>query len=86
MYLMFAVMGLTYNPRASTVYLYAVELLPSSTRLLFGSTLFFIDGCISVSAAVYFYYWKNQNLLFFVIAALLTLSIVLMHFILPETP
>jgi MFS family permease len=59
LYAVFGIMGLTYNPRGSTVYLYAVELLPVDTRLLFGSALFFTDGCISIFASVYFYYWKN---------------------------
>lgn len=59
LYTAFGIMGIAYSPRASTVYLYAVEILPTNYRLLFGSTLFFIDGCISVFAAFYFYTWKN---------------------------
>ena len=58
-YTMFAIMGLTYNPRGSTAYLYAVEVLPPKWRLFFGSTLFFIDGLVSVFAAFYFYKWKS---------------------------
>jgi len=86
LYAAFGIMGTAYTPRASTVYLYAVEVLPTSYRLIFGSTLFFIDGCISVFAAFYFYTWKNQNIFIIGIGALLTGAIITMHFFLPETP
>ena len=58
-YIVFGILGLTYNPRGSTVYLYSAELLPKDKRLLFGSLLFFIDGMFSVSASYYFYEFKS---------------------------
>jgi len=79
-------MGLTYNPRGSTAYLYAVEVLPPRMRLIFGSTLFFVDGLVSVSAAYYFYKWKSVNVVLIVIGAFLTSAIITMNFLLPETP
>ncbi len=68
------------------MYLYAVELLPVETRLLFGSALFFIDGCISVFAAFYFFYWKNQNSFIIGLGTVFTTALIVMHFFLPETP
>lgn len=57
-YIAFGVLGITYNPRGSTAYLYGAEMLPVDKRLKFGSVLFFIDGIFSIFAAFYFYYFK----------------------------
>jgi len=59
LYFVFGILGLSYTPRASTVYLYGAEMLPVRARLAFGTFLFLIDGCFSIFAPVYFYYWKN---------------------------
>lgn len=59
LYFTFGVMALSYNPRGSTSYLYALEVIPDRARLLFGTILFFFDGCFSVFTAVYFFYWKD---------------------------
>jgi hypothetical protein len=58
-YIIFGILGLTYNPRGSTAYLYGAEMLPKEKRLTFGTLLFFIDGCFSIFAAFYFYTFKN---------------------------
>jgi hypothetical protein len=55
----FGLLGLTYNPRGSTAYLYGAEMLPKEKRLIFGTFLFFIDGCFSIFASFYFYTFKN---------------------------
>lgn len=86
LYAVFGLMGLTYNPRGSTVYLFAVEMIPFNSRLMFGSALFFFDGCFSVFVSFYFYYWKNQNSLLIVLGTLFTTALVVLHFFLPETP
>ena len=85
-YLVFGIMGLSYNPRGSTSYLYALEVIPNEARLLFGTLLFFFDGCFSVFTAVYFFYWKSQNLYLIVLGAVFTLALIVMKFFLPETP
>ena len=77
-YAMFAIMGLTYNPRGATAYLYAAELLPPRNRLFFGSTLFFIDGLVSVFASFYFYKWKNLNLALIVIGTFVASAVIVM--------
>ena len=85
-YLVFGIMGLSYNPRGSTSYLYALEVIPNEARLLFGTLLFFFDGCFTVFTAVYFFYWKSQNLYLIVLGAVFTLALIVMKFFLPETP
>lgn len=85
-YIVFGILGLTYNPRGSTVYLYSAELLPKDKRLLFGSLLFFIDGMFSVSASYYFYEFKSQNAFFLFIIVGFTTAWILMIVFLPETP
>lgn len=86
LYVAFGIMGMAYTPRASVVYLYAVELLPTNYRLVFGSILFFIDGCISILASFYFYKWKNSNIMMIAIGAIIAAAVIAMHFFLPETP
>ena len=85
-YALMILMALAYNPRSSTAYLYATEILPPSKRLLFGTILFFIDGMVSVSAAVYFYYVGDQNLFFLIIGAIFVVALAVMLIALPETP
>jgi hypothetical protein len=60
LYVVFGLLGLSYNPRCSTVYLYGAEMLPVRKRLTFGTILFLIDGSITILVPAYFYYWKNQ--------------------------
>jgi len=85
-YLVFGILGLTYNPRGSTAYLYGAEMLPVDKRLLFGSLLFFIDGLFSVFASFYFYTFKNQNVFFIGICIIFVTALVIMALFLPETP
>lgn len=85
-YPVMACLAVTYNPRSSTVYLYAAEFLPPNKRLWFGSTLFFLDGCFGIFASYYFYTWKDQNLFFIIIGTIFTISLVILAFFLPETP
>jgi hypothetical protein len=68
-------MALSYNPRGSTAYLFASELLPPRKRLLFGTSNFTIDGLFSISAAGYFYYIGDVNLLFIVVGVIFTLAL-----------
>ena len=58
-YFIFAIMtcmALAYNPRSSTAFLYASEIIPPSKRILFSTFNFTLDGIFSISAACYFYY------------------------------
>lgn len=85
-YVVFGLLGLSYNPRGSTAYLYGAEMLPVNKRLLYGSILFFLDGCFSVFASYYFYTWKNQNLFFSIVFCVFTTALLIMIIFLPETP
>lgn len=83
---MFGILGISYNPRGSSAYLYGAEMLPTEKRLNFGSILFFTDGIISMSAAFYFYTFKKLNVFFFVALSIFATALVLMTILLPETP
>jgi MFS family permease len=85
-YITFAVLGLTYNPRGSTAYLYGAEMLPTNKRLLFGQVLFFADGIFSICASFYFYSVGNLNAFFAGVLVAFTTALVAMTFLLPETP
>ena len=85
-YLTFAILGLTYNPRGSTAYLYGAEMLPTKKRLLFGQILFFADGIFSICASFYFYSIGNLNAFFIGILIAFTTALIAMQFLLPETP
>jgi len=81
-----AVAALAYNPRSSTSYLYGAEILPPKNRLLFGMLLFMLDGCFGMFAPFYFYTWKDQNFLFVIIFVVILSALIIMYFVLPETP
>jgi hypothetical protein len=78
-YYIFAVltaMALSYNPRGSTAYLYATEVLPPSRRLTFGTFNFTLDGIFSITAACYFYYVGDVNSFFIVAGLIFTLALI----------
>ena len=62
LYFIYSVMfciGLTYNVRGSTAYLYGCEFLVSSKHLLFGQVLFGIAGMLMALTAFCFYVFKS---------------------------
>jgi hypothetical protein len=85
-YIVFGLLGITYNPRGSSTYLYGAEMLPTEKRLQFGSILFFADGIVSMSSAFYFYTFKKLSVFFFVFLSIFVTALILMTFLLPETP
>lgn len=84
--MVFGALGLTYNPRGSTAYLYGAEMLPTEKRLKFGSLVFFCDGIVSILASLYFYTYKQLNVWFIIVLVVFTTALVLMAVLLPETP
>lgn len=85
-YFVFGILGTSYNPRASTAYLYGAEMLPVNKRLKFGSVLFFIDGIFSICAAYYFYKFKSINTFFIAVLCCFTTAWLILAIFLPETP
>lgn len=80
------VMALAYNPRSSTAYLYAAELLPPNRRLFFGTSLFLFDGMFSVFAAFYFWKFGDMNALFIGVGVVFCIALTYMTIVMPETP
>lgn len=80
------VIALAYNPRASTSYLYATEVLPKRGRMFYGGMVFTIDGLFTVSAAYYFFVVRDQNLMMIILSGACVLAMILIFFFLPESP
>lgn len=78
--------ALAYNPRASTAYLYATEVLPKRRRMLFGGTLFTFEGLFTVSVAYYFYVYRDQNTIMIGVSVACILAMIVLFFFLPESP
>mmetsp|Transcript_67896 Transcript_67896/g.94014 ORF Transcript_67896/g.94014 Transcript_67896/m.94014 type:complete len:315 (+) Transcript_67896:458-1402(+) len=85
-YAILIMIALAYNPRASTSYLYATEVLPKRRRMLFGGTLFTIDGLFTISAAYYFFVVGDQNLMMILLSGTCILAMIVLFFFLPESP
>jgi MFS family permease len=85
-YLVMGFLGLSYNPRCSTAYLYGAEMLPKPLRIRFNAAVFFFDGSMTILAPVFFYYFGNQNAIFFVFALIMSVALVCFKFLLPESP
>ena len=81
-----AIAALAYNPRSSTAYLYGAEILPPRKRLMFGTSLFMLDGCFGMFASFYFYTWKDQDLFFVIVLTVFSTALIVMALFLPETP
>ena len=52
-------MGMTYNTRGSTAYLYGTEFLCKQSHLAFGQTLFMFVGLFQMSTGIFFYVVKS---------------------------
>lgn len=85
-YIVFGLLGITYNPRGSSAYLYGAEMLPTEKRLMFGSCVFFCDGIVSILASFYFYTYKTLSVFFVIVLTIFTSALTLMVVLLPETP
>ena len=81
-----AIMALAYNPRSSTAYLYGAEILPPRKRLMFGTSLFMLDGCFGMFASFYFYTWKDQDFFFVIVFTVFSTALIVMAVLFPETP
>jgi len=85
-YVIFMAMALAYNPRASTSYLYATELLPKSKKMIFGSALFGIDGLFTIFSAYFFFVVRDQNAMMAILGTACLLSVITFYFFLPDSP
>lgn len=85
-YMMMGFLGLSYNPRSSTAYLYGAEMLPKNLRIRFNAALFFLDGTTTILVPVFFYYFGNQNTIFLVFSLIISFALVCLKFVLPESP
>ena len=85
-YVTMAIAALAYNPRSSTAYLYGAEILPPRKRLMFGTSLFMLDGCFGMFASFYFYTWKDQDFFFVIVLTVFSTALIVMALFLPETP
>ena len=52
-------MGLTYNCRASTAYVFATEFLTTSYHLVFAQMLFLLGGLFYILSGVHFYLFRD---------------------------
>lgn len=78
--------GLTYNTRGSTAYLYGTEFLPSSYHLLFGQATFIGAGSSAALSGLYFYLFKSQTLYFVILILAISLSLFWTIIFAPESP
>jgi hypothetical protein len=58
-YIYIFIMGLTYNTRSSTSYMYAIEFMEDKNRLIVGQTNFISVGLMQGFAGLWFYLNKN---------------------------
>ena len=58
-YIYIFIMGLTYNTRGSTSYMYAIEFMEDKNRLIVGQTNFISQGLLQAIAGLWFYLNKN---------------------------
>ena len=85
-YTLMFIIGLTYNVRGSTAYLYGCEFLITSKHLLFGQILFLIAGILMALTAFCFYVFKSQVVFFFFVIVIMTLATSWMILFAPESP
>lgn len=85
-YIVFSIMGLCYNPRGSTAYLYGCEILPKPLRLYFSTVNFSLDGTITMTAPLFFYYIGDIRVFFMIMGTIFTTALLSFIFILPESP
>lgn len=79
-------MALTYNPRGSTAYLYATEVIPRTKRLSFATFHFTVDGFLSIITACYFFYIGDVNIFFAIVGIIFTIALIVIQIFVPETP
>mmetsp|Transcript_5144 Transcript_5144/g.3607 ORF Transcript_5144/g.3607 Transcript_5144/m.3607 type:complete len:102 (+) Transcript_5144:426-731(+) len=79
-------MALSYNPRASTSYLYATEVLPQKRKMLFGSMCFCFDGLFTIFAAYFFLFVRDQNTMMMILGSSCLVALTLVLCLLPESP
>lgn len=89
LYIIYAIvfsMGLTYNSRGSTAYLFGCEFLPSRLHMVFGQLMFLIVGILMISSSLLFMWTKSQTLYFIVLSSLMLVAIAWVAFFAPESP
>ena len=60
-YVVISLLGLSYNCRSSTAYLYATEFLPTESHMAFAKSNFLFSGLFQIFSAVFFWGLKDQN-------------------------
>lgn len=85
-YIMLGVVALFYNPRCSTSFLFANEMIPAKYRLLFNNIVFTSDGIISILTGYYYYKIGDQFLTFKITITLFVISLLCIYLVMPETP
>lgn len=85
-YVLVFIMGLTYNSRGSTAYLFGCEFLPTKKHLIYGQINFLHIGFIMVMAAIIFKTTRSQNFYFIIIALSMCVAIAWIMFVAPESP
>ena len=83
---MIFIIGLTYNTRGSTAYLYGTEFLPSSYHLLFGQATFIGAGVSAAASGLFFYLFKSQTIYFIILILMISLSLFWTVVFAPESP
>lgn len=85
-YLGIFIIGLSYNTRGSTAYIYGTEWLPSSYHLVFGQATFIGTGLSAAASGLFFYWNKSQTIYFIVIIVCMGLSLLWTIVFAPESP
>ena len=74
-YIVIFFIGLTYNPRSSTAYLYGTEFLEKKNHLNFGQANFLFSGIFQAFSGWHFWYFGDQNTYFAMLIVILLLAI-----------
>lgn len=85
-YILIFLMGLTYNSRGSTSYLFGCEFLQKKQQLFFCQVNFCLIGVSQIIAALIFKVTRSQDLWFMFLLVSITLAIAWVTFFAPESP
>jgi MFS family permease len=80
------IMGLTYNSRGSTAYIFGCEFLHSSKHMLFGQSMFFLVGILMIASSLIFMVSKDQNIYFIFLIVMMLIAIMWIALFAPESP
>jgi MFS family permease len=85
-YCLILVMGLTYNCRANTAYIFATEFIHKKNHMTFAIWIFILFGTIQFLTGFYFLHFKDQTTFVFIIIVVLTLCNVWVAVVAKESP